>query len=167
MELTTRDPSLLEKPPCLRPRKSQQEPVSSYFIEKWENRKVLIDFETSDRQKANELRTDHFDKVRGKNREIKFRGRLGREVKPFVTFTVVEVSRALTARRFNCLCVLAQIETFILFLLFSPIYIYIHVTTESQKIPRSISSLPEISPDIRRISFRSSSKFFSIRSAPD
>lgn len=128
---------------------------------------MLIDFETSDRQKANELRTDHFDKVRGKNREIKFRGRLGREVKPFVTFTVVEVSRALTARRFNCLCVLAQIETFILFLLFSPIYIYIHVTTESQKIPRSISSLPEISPDIRRISFRSSSKFFSIRSAPD
>lgn len=85
---------------------------------------MLIDFETSDRQKANELRTDHFDKVRGKNREIKFRGRLGREVKPFVTFTVVEVSRALTARRFNCLCVLAQIETFILFLLFSPIYIY-------------------------------------------
>lgn len=54
-----------------------------------------------------ELGVDHFDRLWGKNREIKFRGRLGREVEPFVTFTVVEVSRALTACRFNC-CVLVQ-----------------------------------------------------------
>lgn len=79
-----------------------------------------------DRTKANELRIDHFDKVRGKNREIKFRGRLGREVKPFVTFTVVEVSRALTARRFNCLCVLIQIEIYSLPLYrFSPLLSFI------------------------------------------
>lgn len=93
-----------------------------------------------DRTKANELRIDHFDKVRGKNREIKFRGRLGREVKPFVTFTVVEVSRALTARRFNCLCVLIQIEIYSLPLYrFSPLLSFIF-----SPLPHPLSSSSHI-----------------------